>query len=244
MTASTGQIAVGTTALLSEPDCLVRCYVVRGTTLAISDTAQSAASEWIANELRRDEYCLHRIDFRAGDVIIDVGAHVGLCALYIAKQFPDVSVIAIEPDPVNFRNLEINIALNEVDNVVTQFCAVTKDRRPFPITSPPYNTGGAGGYYTQVNGYRHSIARSVTLDDIFETHNIKRCTLLKMDCEGAEHEILPNTRVLGRVGWLSGEFHINEFLRQRGCSNEQLMAVVQASIPPERLAIKSISMGE
>jgi FkbM family methyltransferase len=244
MTASTGQKTVETTALPSEPDCLVRCHAVSGTTLAIRDTAPSAASEWIANELRRDEYRLQRIDFRAGDVVVDVGAHVGLCALYIAKQFPGVSVIAIEPDPVNFRNLEINIALNEVDNVVAKFCAVTKDRRAFPIASPPYNTGGAGGYYTQVDGYRHSIARSVTLDDIFETHGIERCKLLKMDCEGAEHEILPNTGVLGRVGWLSGEFHINEFLRQQGCCNEQLMAVVQARIPPERLAIKSISMGE
>lgn len=237
-------IAAEIAALPAEPDNVVRCYDVRGTRLMISDGAESVAAAWIANELRLDEYRLDRIDFCAGDVVVDVGAHVGICAVYIAKRFPLVSVIAIEPDPVNFLNLRINIRLNGVDNVVPKFCAVTKDGRPFPIASPPQNTGGAGGYYTQVDGYRHSTARSATLDHIFETCGIERCKFLKMDCEGAEHEILPNTSVLGRVQWLSAEFHINEFLRKQGRSNEQLIAVVQANIPPERLAIKSVRMGE
>lgn len=43
-----------------------------------------------------------------------------------------------------------------------------------------------------------------------------RCRLLKMDCEGAEHEILPACNSLGRVDWFSAEFHINRRLEEAG----------------------------
>jgi FkbM family methyltransferase len=58
-------------------------------------------------------------------------------------------------------------------------------------------------------GCRHATVRSTTLDDIFAKHAIMSCELLKMDCEGAEHDILPAINVLAAVEWFSVEFHIN-----------------------------------
>ena len=55
---------------------------------------------------------------RPGDVVLDLGAHVGTFAIYAAKQVgPTGRVIAFEPSGNNFRLLEQNVLLNGLDNV-------------------------------------------------------------------------------------------------------------------------------
>jgi hypothetical protein len=41
-------------------------------------------------------------------VIVDAGANVGYSSLYFAKTFPEVTVLAVEPDEVTFRELQHN----------------------------------------------------------------------------------------------------------------------------------------
>jgi FkbM family methyltransferase len=226
------------------PNTSVGICDIRGVELIIGDAAGSMGATWVANETWLDEYGLARIHFQSGDIVIDIGAHVGIFAIYAAKRHPGISVLAFEPDPVNFSNLLANIAANGVDNVIPHRLAVTRDGGPFTLDRPPDNSAAAGGYYAAHGGYARSTADSITLDQIFERYAIGRCKLLKIDCEGAEHEILASTSVLDRVEWLSGEFHINEMLKDRGYTVEQLMAVVGARIAPERIAVKSIQIGE
>src|SRR2546426_8209273 len=52
----------------------------------------------------------------AGDVVVDVGAHIGRYALRAATKAS--KVIAVEPDPSNFSLLERNVRLNGFSNVV------------------------------------------------------------------------------------------------------------------------------
>jgi len=215
-----------------------RCDI-HGIELIIGDAAGSMGATWVANETWLDEYGLSRIEFQRGDIVIDIGAHVGIFAIYVAKRHPEVSVLAFEPDPVNFSNLLANIAVNGVVNIVAHQLAVTRDGRPFTLHRPPDNSAAAGGYFTPRDGCAASTVDSITLDEILERNAIRRCKLLKIDCEGAEYEILTSTNVLDRVEWLSGEFHVNEALKGRGCTVEQLMAVVTARIAPERIAVKS-----
>jgi FkbM family methyltransferase len=221
-----------------------RRYDIHGIELIIADAAGSMGAIWVADETSLDEYGLARIDFHRGDIVVDVGAHVGVFAIYLAKRHPGITVLAFEPDPVNFSNLLANIAINGVTNVVAHRLAVTHDGRPFTLDTPPDNSAAAGGYYTRADGYARSTADSITLDQIFERNAIGRCKLLKIDCEGAEYEILTNTSVLDRVEWLSGEFHVSESLKSRGCTVEALMAVVGARIAPERIAVKSNLIAE
>src|SRR3989441_179951 len=51
----------------------------------------------------------------AGDVVVDVGAHIGRYALRAAARAS--KVIAVEPDPSNFSLLERNVRLNGFSNV-------------------------------------------------------------------------------------------------------------------------------
>lgn len=52
-----------------------------------------------------------------------------------------------------------------------------------------------------------NFARS--LDEIFKTHNLKKCDLLKIDCEGGEYPILLSSPIsLAKVNNLSMEVHL------------------------------------
>ncbi|MET0606295.1 MAG: FkbM family methyltransferase, partial [Beijerinckiaceae bacterium] len=50
-------------------------------------------------------------DARGGGSYIDIGANIGLTTIPIARR-GNVSCLAAEPDPTNFRNLTANVALN------------------------------------------------------------------------------------------------------------------------------------
>jgi FkbM family methyltransferase len=222
----------------------MRAYDLAGTRLLIADAKGSDTARIVATEIGYDEYRLNHIRFEPDDVIVDVGAHVGMVAIWLALRNPQVTVIAIEPEPLNLSHLRANIAANRVDNIVVVPLALTADRRTLPIARPPFNSGGAGGYYDQTDGYTNTEVSSTTLDAIFDQFVPRHCRLLKVDCEGAEHEILPASQVLERVDWFAGEFHINSRLAARGCSNEALIALVARFVNRDRISVKSISMGE
>ena len=222
----------------------VREYSIAGTRLVIADEIGSQAARWVANELALDEYGLSRISFRPGNVIIDVGAHVGLFSLYLALRHPEVTIVAFEPEPHNFRNLAANVARHRALNIFAFNLAVTADGASFSLCRPPANSGGASGYFTETEGYRASVASSVTLDSIFARFVPGRCALLKLDCEGAEHEIVPPCSVLPRVDWFCAEFHMNRLLAAAGHSNQRLADRVWSQIPRERTTIGMIAMGE
>jgi FkbM family methyltransferase len=43
-------------------------------------------------------------------LIIDCGAHIGLASIWYAQKFPEAKIIAVEPEPENFRILAMNTA--------------------------------------------------------------------------------------------------------------------------------------
>jgi len=50
---------------------------------------------------------------------------------------------------------------------------------------------------------------AVTIPEIFAENGLERCDLLKMDCEGAEYDIIYNcpSEVLGRIERIAMEVH-------------------------------------
>src|SRR4051794_35401716 len=62
---------------------------------------------------------------RDGDVAVDVGANVGVYTLLMARCVGSKGlVIACEPDPINVRRLQRNLALNQLTNVRVEPVAV------------------------------------------------------------------------------------------------------------------------
>jgi FkbM family methyltransferase len=128
-----------------------------------------------------------------------------------ARRCPRTQVYAFEPFPESFALLQENLALKGVRNARALQCAVTGGR-----------TAGASLYTGAAEAVRHSTAMvngggaagtiataSTTLDEIFEDHRLTRCDFLKIDCEGAEFDILfqASARTLGAVRYIALEYH-------------------------------------
>ncbi len=149
----------------------------------------------------------------AGAVVIDVGAHIGLFAIYAATGARGVRVYAYEPVPDNLQLLRRNIDRNHLAERVTW---------------EALGLAGTRGYrrlYLFQHDVRHSMYPSlplhaaprgsiavecITLQDVFERHGLQRCDLLKIDCEGAEYECVYSTppEVLSRIGAIRLEYHL------------------------------------
>jgi FkbM family methyltransferase len=176
-------------------------------------------------------YAFDEVGLKKGDVVIDVGAHRGAVAMYLARRY-GATVYAYEPEPENFGELQWALTANKLTRRIKAYnLAVTADGRKLEIRYGQHS-GEHGAWHDGQGSYGAFEASSVTLAEIFRKHRISRVKLLKLDCEGAEHEILATAgRLLERIEYLRGELHLNQALLQAGYDETTM-----ERFPPERSA--------
>jgi FkbM family methyltransferase len=177
-------------------------------------------------EIFNDNYKVieNKVHFEPNDVVIDIGANIGAFSILLAILYPFIKVIAIEPVAETYIKLYQNIKLNNLKNITPINTAISNsNRRIQHIVYSPIGTGGASSYVTQGCENHNEIHIScLTLDEIFEHCHIDKCKLLKIDCEGAEYDILYGSTKLRQIEYLVGEFHENTLLRNSGHTPEKL----------------------
>lgn len=143
-----------------------------------------------------------------GDVVIDVGANVGVFSSFAALQARDVSVYAYEPFPDNARLLRSNVAALRHSRVKVHEEAVagSTERRFLQTHSTNWIVHTLAAAGSCEGGLS---INCVSLDDLLERNGIERCHLLKLDCEGTEYEILRSAgrETLERIDRIVGEYH-------------------------------------
>jgi FkbM family methyltransferase len=123
---------------------------------------------------------------RAGDVVLDVGAHLGVFTR-LALRANAARVIAIEADPANARCLRRTFAQEIAASRVTVVEAAAWDRSgTLTFNSNP----GRGTLSGQVSDKGTIQVRSVALDEVAEQLGLGRVDYVKMDIEGAERHAL------------------------------------------------------
>lgn len=197
---------------------------IHGVPLKVQDYTLSMTPYFVFRELLADCYGLRGRSFADGSVILDIGANVGIVSIYLAKLYPKCFIYAYEPLPLNFDNLCKNIFMNNTANVVPVPQAVTADGRDITMRFNYDNLGGATAH-VGLPPYNEVKVKSVTLPSIVDTYAFDRVALLKMDVEGAEHEILASCNgTLDKVDFLAMEAHFSSGLRAKGYNAQTLAA--------------------
>jgi len=123
-------------------------------------------------------------------VVLDVGGHVGAFLVWLAAQHHGLTGVTYEPDPAAFSYLRENLAANGLAHVEARLEAVG-DRSVDARLYRPLPGGGASSLYAS-NSERggDSIPTSVVSFDDAVARFRREISLLKLDCEGAEYDIV------------------------------------------------------
>ena len=132
---------------------------------------------------------LKNFNINENATVIDIGSHIGLFSIYVAQKLKNCKIFCFEPNLENYNVLMENIEINSIKNISTFNNAVSSKSGIIKF----YNSQkdfAANSMYEKVG--EEIQVQSITLENIIEKNKIKKCNLLKMDCEGAEYDILMN----------------------------------------------------
>lgn len=128
-----------------------------------------------------------------GGAILDIGAHKGYFSIYASVLNNVVKIFAYEPEEKNFAVLKENLKMNRVKNVFAKNVAVCGNDgvRELFLSEDSHNHSVVGEAF---GGDVSRKVNCVSFATIIEKHLAKEgcenVALVKMDCEGAEFEIL------------------------------------------------------
>lgn len=143
--------------------------------------------------------------------IIDLGANIGLSAVFFARKYIDARVYCVEPDPGNFALMRKNVdglgervacrnaAAWETDGTIV---IQTEDELNRPLEAWGVRVGAAAG----TNGVCVEALKMATL---LEDSGFSDVDILKVDIEGAEFEVFsaPDREWLNRIKFIAIETH-------------------------------------
>jgi len=123
-------------------------------------------------------------------LIIDIGANTGLFTLRMKELYPKSSVQCYEPFLSNFEQLTENIKLSKLDDVILINKAVGGSSRSERLYINKNNIGGHSLFELEARSNEYVTVDIQGITEIINNVKNQRIQLIKMDCEGAEYEII------------------------------------------------------
>jgi FkbM family methyltransferase len=149
----------------------------------------------LINMTIREDEIIELFTPKEGDVVIDVGAHMGRYTIIGAKRVGTKGkVVAIEANPNNFEMLNRNIKLNQLTNIISLNNAVYSKETKIKLYLPGEELGHTT-YNTVMSDRAKNEDKFVevsanTLDYLLQLKGIMDVNWIKIDVEGAEFEVL------------------------------------------------------
>ena len=156
--------------------------------------------DWLQSQLfwmkiyyieRKETEYFKRI-LKRGDIVVDVGAHIGYYTLISgARVGKEGHVYSFEPNPETFKRLKRNVQLNNLNNISLYNIGLS-DKEEFLTLNLPtsINTGTAGITIPENFSGKSLKVKAIPLDKFIEKNNIKKVDIIKIDVEGAEIKVL------------------------------------------------------
>jgi len=153
-----------------------------------------------------EEYSKQGFDIHETDTVIDVGAHIGSFSLYASQSCKKGIVYSFEPMNENYKMLKLNLQLNNLQNVITNNSAISKSSSKIIL----FQNQDESGHSKFIQTDNPIEVNSKSLNDFFSENNLKSCHLLKLDCEGAEYEIIDslNKKYFDIIEKMIIEYHL------------------------------------
>ena len=150
-------------------------------------------------------YDLPQLRTDAFHTVVDVGANVGLAALFFLERFPVSRLVCVEPEPANFRLLQRNLLGTPA--VALQAALDATDGTVMLDSSPQ-------GYNAKVSAAVGTTeATAISMPTLLQSQGLTWVDLLKIDIEDYEREVFAGpVEWLARVGVLLIEIHSAESL--------------------------------
>ena len=146
------------------------------------------------------------------DVVIDVGGNIGAFAVLAGRRATEGRVISVEPVESNFELLCKNLRRNRLDHVLPLKAAIVG--RAIEEVNVFLSPAGSGSHSTLAElagtACQTEQVPAFRLEDLFQRYNLERCDFLKLDCEGAEFEILDELppHLAERICRIALEYHV------------------------------------
>jgi FkbM family methyltransferase len=136
--------------------------------------------------------------FAPGDVLIDVGANVGMYTVWAART-RGVRVFAFEPEAQNYALLNRNILLNDIGDRAKAFCLALSDAAGLSeLHLSEVMIGGSCHSLGEQVDFKHEPMRpafsqgcvAARLDDLVASGAVPQPTHLKIDVDGFEPKVV------------------------------------------------------
>jgi len=124
---------------------------------------------------------------KKNDTVIDIGAHIGVFSLLASKYVSQGKIYAFEPFGKNYDMLVKNVKINHLDKIIKYENVGIGKRGVRRLYINPHNSGAHSLFLRKS---KYSKVKIIPLSNVFKKYQIQKCDLLKIDCEGAEKEIL------------------------------------------------------
>jgi FkbM family methyltransferase len=129
-----------------------------------------------------------------GETVIDIGAHIGYYTLLFAKCVGETGqVVSFEPLPANFVLLQKNAELNHLEQVRVIEMAVFSRTAELVISASDDMANPGDASVLSPKSEKTFQVSAITLDAFVAKAGLKP-DFIKMDVEGAEHDVLVGAR--------------------------------------------------
>jgi FkbM family methyltransferase len=170
-------------------------------------TLSTIDARFLYDEIFR-EGCYDDIGLPGRSLVIDVGANIGMFALFVKMRYPDAEVLAFEPAPQSAAVLRQNIGLHHLDGVtVNEIALGATTERAAPFTYYPAIPANSTRYPQEKDLLKTVMARTYSAKAVDRLYTARQITvamdrlsaflqadrpvdLLKIDVEGGELDVL------------------------------------------------------
>jgi FkbM family methyltransferase len=138
-------------------------------------------------------------DLEADDVFYDVGANVGVYSCLVGNLIGADRVVAFEPHPGNAERLHDNVNLNSLEPTIFNYALSDNEGKVSLAVAVESHTTSPGHNLIEINAsveeYGSESAQTITTDmvrgdDFIQKRDLPEPTVLKVDVEGAEYNVL------------------------------------------------------